>query len=124
MSKFFEQTGRFSPDSYRMGLCNEILAERLEQIERGYTPDSDLAYPEIESGLTDLSLAAAAYVTNEFSDYPWYNAEELDQDRNFLSHRGRLVRAAALIMAEIERIDHKYFGNVIDHKYFGNLTDE
>jgi len=85
-----------------MSVIEEIVAERKRQIEvEGWTPEHDDDHAE-----GDLARAAACYAAGEllFIDviplWPW-SAE-------WWKPKGRrhdLIRAAALIVAEIERLD-------------------
>lgn len=89
-------------------ITDEIEAERAKQIAKGWTPEHD-----DEHGAGELAAAAASYALNAsakaggFAGYsappdawPWdsgyWNPKEPRRD---------LIRAAALIFAEIERLD-------------------
>ena len=98
-----------------MTIINEIAAERERQIHsEGYDRTHDDAH---DNG--DLALAAALYAspiqlyrrtpgswrgTAFFDPWPW--EEEADK-RQRHDRRHKLVIAAALIVAEIERLDRK-----------------
>lgn len=82
----------------------DVLDERQRQITaEGWTPEHDDAY---RSG--DLADAAACYAMNDPVkdlycvpvDWPWMQAWWKPTDR-----RRDLVKAGALILAEIERLD-------------------
>lgn len=87
----------------------DVAAERRRQIELGRTPANDDAYQRGE-----LADAAACYLTIERARrngvspfivpalWPWFGAswKPSPEDR-----RKELVKAAALTIAEIERID-------------------
>lgn len=81
----------------------DVLLERRRQInDELHTPASDMRYHDDE-----LSRAAAAYVLTSPGDphhaldlWPWPYHEFKPKNR-----RRNLVRAAALLIAEIERID-------------------
>jgi len=80
----------------------DVLAERRRQIEaEGWTPEHD---DEHDGG--ELALAAACYATaspDGFSDlvqWPWEEEAWKPKDR-----RRNLIKAAALLLAEIERLD-------------------
>lgn len=86
--------------------AHEVLAERARQIRaEGWTPERDDAY---EGG--ELAIAAACYaqhggVPNEDdaetpNDWPWSDKWWKPADK-----RRNLVKAGALILADIERID-------------------
>ena len=79
----------------------DVLAERRRQVEReGWTPAHDDLYDAAE-----LPRAAAAYVLNGGNDeapciWPFHSKWWKPRDA-----RANYVRAAALLLAEIERID-------------------
>jgi hypothetical protein len=79
----------------------DVLAERRRQVEReGWTPAHDDLYDAAE-----LPRAAAAYVLNGANDeapciWPFHSKWWKPRDA-----RANYVRAAALLLAEIERID-------------------
>lgn len=79
----------------------DVLAERRRQVEReGWTPAHDDLYSAAE-----LPRAAAAYVLNGANDkapciWPFHAKWWKPRDA-----RANYVRAAALLLAEIERID-------------------
>lgn len=83
--------------------ANDVLAERNRQVsEEGWTPAHDDAHNRRE-----LAQAAACYAYGEQIDtqtgchlWPW--SEHWWKPR---SERENLVRAGALILAEIERLD-------------------
>lgn len=83
--------------------ARDVLAERQRQIEQeGWTPGRDDAYTEHE-----LSRAAACYalegdtvITHPPKEWPWPECWWKPSD-----DRRNLVKAGALILAEIERID-------------------
>lgn len=82
---------------------NDVMNERLRQVRvEGWTPEHDDEHDECE-----LAMAAAAYcehAVNQDSNvpgfWPWLKRYWKPKDR-----RSDLVRAAALIIAEIERLD-------------------
>lgn len=98
-----------------MSVIEEIAAERARQIEvEGWTPEHDDKH-----GAGELPMAAAAYASvasaqargataNEFTagmmidegEWPWSADWWKPKDA-----RQNLVRAAALVVAEIERLD-------------------
>lgn len=90
---------------WRSQAAHDVLAERRRQVEvYGYTPESDDRY---SSG--QMSIAAACYLVDSDAypnpgqqppDWPW--AADF---WNPTDYRRDLVRAAALVLAEIERID-------------------
>lgn len=79
----------------------DVLAERRRQIEtEGWTPEHDDLHSTQE-----LAFAAACYATADAGDpppavWPWRLSWWKPTDR-----RRNLVKAAALILAEIERLD-------------------
>lgn len=86
-----------------VGAVIDVLLERRRQInDELHTPTSDMHYEDGE-----LSRAAAAYAVTApgdphcaFALWPWAYHEFKPKDR-----RRNLVRAAALLIAEIERFD-------------------
>lgn len=90
--------------STRRKVLEEIEQERQRQVvDEGYDYDHDDAHSTGE-----LALAAASYAVRDLlpgssiSLWPWHPAAFKPKD-----HRSNLVRAAALIVAEIERIDRE-----------------
>ena len=78
----------------------DVIAERRRQIEReGWTPDHD---DEHDDG--SLAVAAACYAAPRMAatHWPWSAEDYKPKDR-----RRNLVRAGALILAEIERLDRR-----------------
>jgi hypothetical protein len=82
----------------------DVLAERRRQIEaEGWTPEHDDAHSD-----GSLGNAAACYAATQRPDgmcpayWPWKASWWKPNDR-----RSDLVRAGALILAEIERLDRK-----------------
>lgn len=80
----------------------DVLAERRRQVEvEGWTPEHD-----DEHGDGSMAVAAACYADTERPDgmcpgrWPW-----LAKHWRPHSRRRDLVRAAALLLAEIERLD-------------------
>ena len=93
------QSFRFFPETSAMAA---VLAERQRQIDvEGWTPEHD-----DEHDIGELAIAAACYVTaapEGFSDivqWPWAAKWWKPGDP-----RRNLVKAGALILAEIERLD-------------------
>jgi len=89
---------------------DDVLLERIRQINaEGFTADHD-----DEHGDGALARAAACYILNaeripiscgDSTIWPWDKASFKPKDR-----RRDLVRAAALLIAEIERVDRSYGG--------------
>lgn len=89
--------------------AEDVLAERRRQIEvEGWTPEHD----DCENFFDELSAAAACYIISgtKWEDrvktllktlWPW----RLDWWKPQGGRRRRLVKAGALVLAEIERID-------------------
>lgn len=79
----------------------DVLAERKRQIEvEGRTPESDDQYDSYQ-----LADAAACYALNSMRPgghliWPWHESWW-----KRATHRRQMVKAAALMLAEIERID-------------------
>lgn len=108
-------------------VIEEIAAERQRQIEEeGYDPKHDELHFEWE-----LSLAAVCYAAPEhiyvyrrtpgqttpaqhtFQDpWPW-RKEDVDK-REKHGHRKKLVIAAALLVAEIERLDRLHLDGTVN----------
>lgn len=88
----------------------DVLAERRRQIEsEGWTPEHD-----DEHSLGEMAGAAACYANNAGlgrvlppRSWPWDASWWKPKDR-----RRDLVRAAALLLAEIERLDRLEARNV------------
>lgn len=87
----------------RSTAMDDVIAERLRQVSaKGYTFKHDDEHDECE-----LAMAAAAYVEHAINQdgnipgfWPWLDEEWSPKDR-----RRDLVCAAALIVAEVERLD-------------------
>lgn len=78
-------------------VVREIAAERRSQIADGRDADHDA---HLADG--DLAAAAAAYATSDFALWPWSSEWWKPRDK-----RSNYLRAAALLIAEIERLDRK-----------------
>lgn len=82
-------------------IIHEIASERVRQVKaKGYTAEGDDIYTA-----GDLAQAAAAYALHDSSGYsletwPWPEASFKPKDA-----RRNLIRAGALIVAEVERLD-------------------
>lgn len=92
---------------YTEGAIADVAAERRRQIEaEGWTPEHD-----DEHGAGELAAAAAAYAFSAATEGRYLAADPLGfwpWDTSWWKPRGArrdLVRAGALIVAEIERID-------------------
>ena len=81
----------------------DVIAERLRQVNKeGFTYEHD-----DEHDACELAMAAAAYcehAINQDDNIPGFWSW-LEKDWNPKDRRRDLVRAAALIIAEIERLD-------------------
>ena len=94
--------------------ANDVLAERQRQVEaEGWTPEHDDAHSDGELGRAAAvyallgclpeEFALSAYIRSQFPMlWPW-DAE----DMKLSPARRSLVKAAALILAEIERLDRQ-----------------
>lgn len=88
-------------------IINEIKAERSRQItEELYTHKRDDNYTQGELSLAAACYASPIYISTPFGGknlpvWPWLNGMKRK------TRREDLVRAAALIVAEIERLDRK-----------------
>lgn len=81
-----------------LGALADVAAERRRQIEaEGFTPDHDDAY---QAG--DLSAAASCYAIGTTVYWPWERSWWKPTER-----RRDLVKAGALIVAEIEHLDRR-----------------
>lgn len=89
----------------------DVIAERQRQVsEKGYTAESDDSYLP---GILCLAGAAYAVAASAYPDarrranrlWPWPNAPKYFEPARKNNPRANLVKAAALIIAEIERID-------------------
>lgn len=77
-------------------VITEIVGERIRQIEKGFTAQHDDQHKDGE-----LARAAACYAMREISGYHWPFEDRWKPE----GQRENLIKAAAMIMAEIERID-------------------
>lgn len=81
--------------------ADDVLAERHRQIvSEGWTPDHDDGYK-----FGELAAAASCYAIGELRLGNW--PFELDWWKPSDDRRRDLVKAAALLLAEIERIDRR-----------------
>ena len=86
----------------------DVLAERRRQIEvKGWTPEHDdshnhgeLAHAAGVLALADIKL----FLRGAIEYWPW-DAPSMEADIIGTSCRTRLIKAAALLLAEIERLD-------------------
>lgn len=82
------------------GVIAEVSDERRQQVEDGRDANHDDGL-----GQGELALAAAAYACGDASLWPWSAEWWKPKDR-----RRNYVRAAALLIAEIERMDRAKVG--------------
>lgn len=89
-------------EAARFCLINEILVERIRQISgEGYQPATDDTYVEGELAQAAATYAlSAAEISGAHAFWPWH----MHTYRPGLPRRD-LIKAAALILAEIERLD-------------------
>lgn len=83
--------------------ARDVLAERQRQISaEGWTPEHDDEHTEFCAGrgLSELARAAKAYIEGDVYNWPWTPTSFKPS-----SPRRNLVKAGALILAEIERLD-------------------
>lgn len=91
-----------------MSVIDEIAAERARQIEReGWTPEHDDEHVDGELSAAGMCYAGHASLTlsghaRDTVPTPWPWVAEWWRPKN---PRRDLVRAAALLVAEIERLD-------------------
>lgn len=94
--------GWIDPDDLSQA-AKDVLAERERQeLVEGFKPEQDAAY---QSG--DLAMAAATYALNATSQHP-FALQSWPWARSWwkpTTPRRDLVKAGALILAEIERLD-------------------
>jgi hypothetical protein len=94
----------------RTAAARDVLGERRRQVEaEGMTSEGDDQYHAAE-----LPRAAAAYIlsgANDEAPYIWPWAESWWKPRDA---RANYVRAAALLLAEIERIDRAAGADLVD----------
>lgn len=79
----------------------DVAAERTRQIEDGWTPEHDDTHEggELAQAAAALALPPKAFHYSRLSFWPW------DKWMSGGARRDELVKAAALIVAEIERLD-------------------
>ena len=81
-------------------IINEIFTERKRQMDKGWSYEHDDTLVDGQ-----LAWAAAAYATGKHELHPigWIYKQS--------TKRRRLIKAAALIVAEIERLDRRTTSN-------------
>lgn len=85
-----------------IGILGEIKAERERQLAKGYTPEHDDQHTTFE--ISTVAAAVALGATDHLSgDAPEWAEHIIDK----WDTRRRLVIAATLLVAEIERLDRK-----------------
>ncbi|CPG63269.1 gp38 [Burkholderia pseudomallei] len=99
--------GEPEPRAEVTSAARDVLAERRRQVEQeGWTPEHDDAH-----STGDMALAAACYAAADNANYPPAEPPDLwpwDSDWWKPSdERRNLVKAGALIIAEIERLDRR-----------------
>lgn len=104
-----------------MSVVEEIAAERERQIkEEGFDREHDAHHFEWELSLASICYAAPENIyihrktpaTHGFHDpWPWHRK---DDKRHKHGKRRRLIIAAALLVAEIERLDKLQEGTLND----------
>jgi hypothetical protein len=98
--------------------ARDVLAERQRQIKKeGWTPEHDDEHTEegstaLGDRMTELVAAATCYLTSfpaNYSEKGWHHMTRwpwnYDSYKPQCGRRGQLVKAGALILAEIERLD-------------------
>lgn len=83
-----------------MSVIRHIAMERTRQLFKGY----DAAHDD-KHIFGELAVAAASFAANDPSLYPWGHFPVHEDGR-----RERLIKAAALLVAEIERFDRSNEG--------------
>lgn len=92
--------------------ARDVLDERQRQVTtEGWTPDHDDRHCEGELAAAAGCYALHGYLSKEdrYAYWPWN--EEWWKPKDF---RSNLVRAGALILAEIERLDRTSLSEAID----------
>jgi hypothetical protein len=89
------------PGSGEGGSIHLVLRKRLDQVARGYTPLKDAQLP-----IGVLANEAAGYLTDARD---WLHRGK-HQDPGRGRYEGKLVNAAALILAELDRLHAKRAG--------------
>ena len=85
-----------------MSVLDEIAAERERQQAKGYTAEHDDRHTtfEISTVAAAVALGAVDYISGDVPEWAEYIIDKWDTRR-------RLVIAAALLVAEIERLDRR-----------------
>lgn len=101
---------RAFPDGLTLAIVAEVLAERMRQVEQfGHTPEADMALP-----LSALPIAAQFKLDRATKALVRDLAQAQDRTRAAVDHaqfnnhapaRANLIRAAAMILAAVARID-------------------
>lgn len=112
----FEETTPVQGEYILSKAFNDIIDERVKQINRGFDAAHDL-----EDLYLHKSNVAALYliqcetqVTSEMFEKFWPHNWDISWWRPEKTHRENLVKAAALIIAEIEALDNETEGTVVD----------
>lgn len=86
---------------------SDVLAERERQkAVEGWTPEHDDAHASKELAHAAACYAIGSRLYNGIDFWPWDDKDWKPKDR-----RSNLIRAAALILAEIERLDRAAIGD-------------
>lgn len=97
-----EKNNEAAPPSVHTAAARDVLAERRRQVvAEGWTPEHDDAHEggELADAAAALILEAGDYRLAALQHWPWADAiKDAPPRRN-------LVKAGALILAEIERLD-------------------
>jgi len=102
-----------------MSVIRQIAMERTRQLSKGY----DAAHDD-KHIFGEIAIAAASFAANEPKLYPWGRFPVHKRGR-----RERLIKAAALLVAEIERCDRsastqsEAFSEAATFVKLGNIDD-
>lgn len=89
-----------------MTVLKEIAAERRRQVVKGYDAAHDDAHTggQIAQAAAAFALSASGKSTTALMCWPW---SKHDFDDGIGRSRENLIKAAAMAVAEIERLDRK-----------------
>lgn len=87
-------------------IINEILHERERQVtDEGYLTENDDKYVHYELTQAAISYSMSAIVTTPFDCWHWNWWPWSEERFKRTTPRRDLIKAAALLVAEIERLD-------------------
>jgi hypothetical protein len=101
LAKALDQMAGHATADPASGVILEIAAERRRQVEAlGYTAERDNGYAKQELARAGAALAVADWIGPTGWLWPW--SQWVFKPR---THRENVIRAAALLVAEVERLD-------------------